>query len=117
MNSLFTIAPYKTKWGMWVFDDPARGLAAEALIAGIDDMLDIIAKGDDSLVVIFSDRQFPGWTIHLDRVSADENDVGTIYFCPELKIEGWLCPALFKYFPTAPQTIYAQFRAQPQRHT
>jgi hypothetical protein len=25
-------------------------------------------------------------------------------------MEGWLCPALFKYFDSAPKKIYAQFR-------
>jgi hypothetical protein len=25
-------------------------------------------------------------------------------------MEGWLCPALFKYFDAAPPKIYAQFR-------
>jgi hypothetical protein len=24
-------------------------------------------------------------------------------------MEGWLCPALFKYFAEAPQELYAQF--------
>jgi hypothetical protein len=26
--------------------------------------------------------------------------------------EGWLCPALFKYFEAAPQRIHAQFKAK-----
>jgi len=25
-------------------------------------------------------------------------------------MEGWLCPALFKYFEAAPPKIYAQFK-------
>jgi len=28
----------------------------------------------------------------------------------ELDLEGWLCPALLKYFEEAPQNIYAQFK-------
>ncbi len=28
------------------------------------------------------------------------------------KMEGWLCPALFKYFPKAPRNIYV--RAEPK---
>jgi hypothetical protein len=27
-------------------------------------------------------------------------------------MEGWLCPALFKYFDSAPKKIYAQFRSK-----
>jgi hypothetical protein len=34
---------------------------------------------------------------------------GNWYYSRELCIEGWLCPALFKYFDVAPQTIYAKF--------
>ena len=33
MNSLIVIAPYKRQ-GMWVFDDPAVGLAKEPFAAG-----------------------------------------------------------------------------------
>ena len=39
VNSLLVIAPYKYE-GMWVFDDPAVGLAREPFIAGIDTMID-----------------------------------------------------------------------------
>ena len=39
MNSLFVINPYKWN-GQWVFDDPSRSLDKEALVAGIDTMLD-----------------------------------------------------------------------------
>jgi len=27
-------------------------------------------------------------------------------------MEGWLCPALFKYFTAAPKTLYAQIKAR-----
>ena len=29
---------------------------------------------------------------------------------PDLDMEGWLCPALFKYFDAAPAHIYPQFK-------
>jgi hypothetical protein len=35
------------------------------------------------------------------RVKAQESG-GNWYYCPQLDIEGWLCPALFKYFEKAP---------------
>ncbi|MGH7971928.1 MAG: DUF6717 family protein [Limisphaerales bacterium] len=38
--------------------------------------------------------------------------VGNWYFSPEFKIEGWLCPALFKYFDQAPTEIYV--KAEPK---
>ena len=37
---------------------------------------------------------------------------GNWYDSPDLDIEGWLCPALFKYFEVAPERIYAQFKAR-----
>jgi len=27
-------------------------------------------------------------------------------------MEGWLCPALFKYFSDTPKTLYAQIKAR-----
>jgi hypothetical protein len=27
-------------------------------------------------------------------------------------MEGWLCPALFKYFSETPKTLYAQIKAR-----
>jgi hypothetical protein len=38
-NALMVITPYKFS-GMWVFDDPAVGLAREPFVAGIDTMID-----------------------------------------------------------------------------
>jgi len=34
------------------------------------------------------------------------------YYSADLGIEGWLCPALLKYFEAAPERIYAQFKPQ-----
>src|SRR3712207_8154527 len=36
---------------------------------------------------------------------------GTWYRDEATKAEGWLCPALFKYFETAPEKIYAKAEA------
>jgi hypothetical protein len=35
---------------------------------------------------------------------------GNTYYVRDLNVEGWLCPALYRYFPTAPETIYAAFQ-------
>lgn len=113
-NSLFTIAPYRTRWGSWVFDDEKRGIIGEPLIAGIDDMLDAVSAAlpgkPDALSIVFSTVPFPGFDLRLNWVCEDERQVGNIYHCPELGIEGWLCPALFKYFDSAPKTLFAQFK-------
>ena len=57
----------------------------------------------------FSPAPFPGYqkAFQLDR----EEFGGNWYRCDNPPTEGWLCPALFKYFDEAPKTLYA--RAEP----
>jgi hypothetical protein len=33
---------------------------------------------------------------------------GNWYYGDQFKMEGWLCPALFKYFQAAPREIYVK---------
>ena len=114
MNSLFVIAPYKHE-GLWVFDDPAVGLVKEPFIAGIDTMIDKmvahIPNADRSFRAIFSARPFPGGDFKLEW--RREESGGNWYYSDQFKMEGWLCPALFKYFPTAPREIYVQVERKP----
>ena len=107
MNALFTITPYKHE-GQWVFDDESRELDKEPFVAGIDDILDTVANGATKLTVIFSSAPFPGASLTLTRLR-EEMD-GNWYQCEELGMEGWLCPAMFKYFTSAPDKIYVQFK-------
>lgn len=107
VNSLMVIAPYKYQ-GSWVFDDPATGLLREPFIAGIDTMIDQavakIPKAEKGFRAIFSAAQFPGSDFKLEWRRAESG--GNWYYSDEFKMEGWLCPALLKYFPTAPREIY-----------
>jgi hypothetical protein len=109
MNSLFVIAPYKYH-GSWVFDDPRVGLEQEPFVAGIDTMIDTLVAGipnaESGFRAIFAAMPFPGYTPKL--VWHREEMDGNWYFAEQLNIEGWLCPALFKYFPTAPREIYVK---------
>jgi len=114
MNEIFTIAPYKYA-GAWVFDAPERDLHKEALVSGMDDMLDVIANGQTGgFSVLFSNNPFPGHTLVLNKVEngvdLEGNPYGTWYYCPQLNMEGWLCPALFKYYDEAPSAIYIQVK-------
>jgi hypothetical protein len=43
-------------------------------------------------------------------VRADE-DGGNWYRSADLDMEGWLCPALFRYFDQAPKRIYARVKS------
>jgi hypothetical protein len=114
VNSLFVIAPYKYE-GTWVFDDSQVGLLREPFVAGIDTMIDrLVAEIPDAeggFRAIFSAAPFPGHTERLDW--RREESGGNWYYNERFKMEGWLCPALFKYFPAAPKTIYVQ--VEPRR--
>jgi len=37
---------------------------------------------------------------------------GNWYYSADLDMEGWPCPALFRYFTDAPVSLYAQIKAQ-----
>jgi hypothetical protein len=113
VNSLFVIAPYKHE-GMWVFDDPRVGLSREPFIAGIDTMIDKMVAGIPDAAkgfrAVFSAAPFPGYTEKLEW--RREESGGNWYYNDHFKMEGWLCPALFKYFPTAPREIYVKAEAK-----
>jgi hypothetical protein len=113
MNSISVIVPYKYE-GMWVFDDPAVGLVREAFVAGIDEMIDkLVANVPDAAKgfrLIFSATPFPGYTLKLEW--RREEYGGNWYYCPQFDMEGWLCPALFKYFPKAPPELYGRAEAR-----
>ena len=113
-NQIMVIKPYK--WSeMWVFDDEAVGLVREAFVGGADALIDLgvarmqIADADKGFLLIFSKDPFPGANMHLQWVRTESG--GNVYQWEGH--EGWLCPALFKYFQRAPHDIYAQFKPLP----
>lgn len=111
-NSLFVIAPYK-HLGMWVFDDERVGLVQEPFVAGADTILDIwtaeIPNADKGVRLIFGATPFPGYQHKFTWVRAEMN--GNVYYSEALNQEGWLCPALFKYFVKAPMELYGKVEA------
>jgi hypothetical protein len=113
MNSIIAIHPYKYE-GMWVFDDPAVGLRQEPFVAGadtvIDRMVESIPNAETGFTLLFSANPFPGCQAEFEWRRAEAG--GNWYYSRALGMEGWLCPALFKYFESAPAKIYAQFRAK-----
>lgn len=108
-NSIIVIMPYKYA-GTWVFDDPDKGLKREAFVAGIplmmDKMTENIKDADKGFRLLFSTKEFPGYTYKLVLKKSESN--GNWYYCEQLKAEGWLCPALFKFYKTPPPEIYAK---------
>ena len=113
MNAISVLFPYKYE-GMWVFDDPAVDLRREPFVSGMDEIISDVVRAvpdaDKGFRLLFSTGPFPGYMIKLEW--RREEYGGNWYFCPQLKKEGWLCPALFKYFDTAPPELYA--KAEPK---
>ena len=110
MNSLFAIAPYKLFEDIWVFDDPRLDIYQEPFVSGADTIIDVltadIPSAAEGFKMIFAPQRFPGFTACFvwDR----EEDGGNWYRWSERGMEGWLCPALFKYFEKAPKELYVK---------
>ncbi len=113
MNAIVAIHPYKAH-GMWVFDDAAVGLSQEPFVSGADDIIERMAAAIDNaengFTLLFSPQPFPGFQLELDWRRADLS--GNWYRCESIDMEGWLCPALLRYFESPPPKLYAQFRAK-----
>lgn len=111
MNAINVIVPYRWE-GMWVFDDARVGLDKEPFVSGADDIIDkLVADIPDAASgfrLIFSATPFPGARFHFEWLRPESG--GSWYSIPALGMEGWLCPALFKYFDSAPPEIHVQVR-------
>lgn len=115
MNTIIAIHPYKRE-GMWVFDDDRVGLVQEPFVSGadtiIDKMVGDIPNAENGFNMVFSAGPFPGYGAVFEW--RREEFGGNWYYSPALDLEGWLCPALFKYFENAPTTLYVQFKAKSE---
>ena len=117
-NSVFVLQPY---WynGTWVFDDKSKGLDHEAFVAGAELIITEMvkeaklnmAKAKKGFKLIFAPTPFPDYLALLLHDGESEGGFGNYYMCDKYNIRGWLCPALFKYFPKAPQALYAKVEA------
>jgi hypothetical protein len=114
-NAIMVIAPYRHA-GTWVFDDPRVGLRAEPFVAGMPELIDSlvadagIEDADKGFRLLFSLRPFPGYQTRVVRRQREAG--GTWYYSEKYGAEGWLCPALFKYFRRAPKEIYVKAEAK-----
>ncbi|GAB4139129.1 DUF6717 family protein [Thermopirellula anaerolimosa] len=112
-NSIMVLQPYRYA-GTWVFDDPAAGLKREPFVAGIPEMIDEMVRdipnAEEGFRLLFSTQPFPGYTHKLVWRRGDQT--GNWYYSEQFQKEGWLCPALFKYFRQAPKEIYVKAEAK-----
>lgn len=106
-NSIMVIFPYFDH-GTWVFDDKDKGLQREPFVAGIPEIINLMVANlkepEKGFRLIFSGSSFPNYQSRLKWVREEHG--GNWYEFEALKMEGWLCPALFCYFDTAPEHIY-----------
>ena len=113
MNAINAIFPYKHQ-GLWVFDDPNAALAREPFVSGADEIIERMVQdipgAQSGFTLLFSAAPFPGHEAILEWRRSDMG--GNWSYRADLGMDGWLCPALFKYFEDAPARIYAQFKPQ-----
>lgn len=111
VNAINVIAPYR-HLDMWVFDDLSVGLKAEPFVGGADEMIDRVTadipNARDGFIMVFSADAFPGAQFRLEW--RRHGGSGNVYYSPELDAEGWLCPALLRYFGAPPEEIYVQVK-------
>jgi hypothetical protein len=113
-NAIMVLTPY---WynGTWVFDDPAVGLRREPFVAGVPEMIDVLVKdipdAKDGFRLLFSANPFPGCQKKLTWVRGDSE--GNYYRLDDPPLEGWICPAMFRYYKVPPKAIYV--KAEPLR--
>ena len=108
-NQILAIKPY---WylGTWVFDDATTDLVAEPFVSGIPEMIDNLVKDIPSarqgFRLLFSADPFPGFQRKLKWERQEFG--GNWYRLEEPPMEGWLCPAMFRYFEEAPADMYVK---------
>ncbi|MFH7028141.1 MAG: DUF6717 family protein [Heteroscytonema crispum UTEX LB 1556] len=108
-NSIMVIFPYRHHQ-TWVFDDERVGLVQEPFVRGVPEMIDIMVQDignvDEGFKLLFSASPFPGYQAELIWLREEYN--GNWYCWTKQSMEGWLCPALFKYFDETPNKIYCK---------
>lgn len=113
MNSIIVISPYKYL-DMWVFDDAKVGLIQEPFVSGADVLIDNVTKSipnaADGFILIFSSERFPDAELSLEWKRSDGS--GNWYYSKEFDMEGWLCPALLKYFAEPPKHLYIKTKSK-----
>lgn len=112
-NAIMVIMPYRYA-GTWVFDDPRAGLVREPFVAGVPEMIDAMVAGipdaTNGFRLTFSAHPFPGYQNKLLWLRGDSG--GNYYRLDGTKKQGWLCPAMFHYYQTAPKELYV--KAEPK---
>lgn len=112
-NSIMVLTPYRHN-GMWVFDDPETGLVREPFVSGVPEILDalLVRQGvvspETGFRLVFSASPFPGHQLKAGWLRPEFGGNWYGVDTPSGQVEGWLCPALYKYFSEAPKELYVR---------
>jgi len=108
-NAMMVIYPYREQY-TWVFDDERAGLIREPFVQGVPQMIEAlvadIPNADRGFRLLFSANPFPGYQAEMVWFKTEYG--GNWYRWEAKNMEGWLCPALFKYFLEAPPKFYCK---------
>jgi len=108
-NAMMVIYPYREQY-TWVFDDERVGLVREPFVQGVPEMINVlvadIPNAAQGFRLLFSANPFPGY--QAEMLWLKEEYGGNWYRWESKNLEGWLCPALLKYFPEAPPKFYCK---------
>ena len=108
-NAIMVISPYRYN-GTWVFDDERSGLVREPFVAGVPEMIDVlvaeIPEANKGFRLTFSAKPFPDFQKKLTWLRGDME--GNYYSIDDPPMEGWICPALFKYYDKAPPELFVK---------
>ena len=106
-DNIFVIEPYKSE-DRWYFDDAEMKLLHEPFVKNIglmiDEMTINIPNAENGFKLLFSAKEFPDYSLKLKWTRS--KNIGNYYYCKELDLEGWLCPALLKYYKDPPLYIF-----------
>jgi hypothetical protein len=116
MNAIFQLEPTRNKYGVWSFDDPNTGLVGEPFVGETNTLIDNMVReagyklesAANGIALLFSPNPFPGYQSEI--VLTETSPFGSTYRNDKWDIMPWLCPALFKYFPTAPARLYSMVK-------
>jgi len=127
---MMTIYPYLLSDNLWVFDDPETRLKEEAFVSGMSEMISalVVSKGipdaKRGFSLSFNDEPFEHdvelrWLkTGIEGVVVDSLEARTAgnWYSGEVagtEMEGWFCPALFRYFDRTPMKFFVRADSLP----
>lgn len=110
-NDVYVIHPYKTRDGIWAFDDDRFGLKCEPFVGDTNVVINAVLarKGlsANQCSIMFSRYQLPDYDA---RFKLKEVCTGPSawYWCEEMGLPFWLCPSLNHYFDSVPKELFVK---------